>query len=141
MLFISCQKLFLFLRYLNFCLDFLVMQKNGLIRKLRLISEYMASQTGYQQLQCIYYPMSQIREIFFFKNHLENEAGYAIEINFITSQAVDPEICSVLIFFKKIWDQIFDHILRTLFCLIVGRRSNCKFWENNSQINLIIIRE
>ena len=40
MLFISPQKLFLFSRYLNFCLDFLVMQKNDLIRKMRLISKF-----------------------------------------------------------------------------------------------------
>ena len=30
---ISPKNLFLFLRFLNFCLDFLVMQKNDLIRK------------------------------------------------------------------------------------------------------------
>ena len=33
MLFISSRKLFLLSRYLCFCLDFLVMWKNGLIRK------------------------------------------------------------------------------------------------------------
>ena len=38
MLLISPQKLFLFSRYLSFCLDFLVLQQNGLIRKIRLIS-------------------------------------------------------------------------------------------------------
>ena len=35
--FISPQKLFSFSRYLNICLDVLVMNKNGLIRKMRLI--------------------------------------------------------------------------------------------------------
>ena len=48
MLFISPSKLFLFSRYLNFCLDFLVMSKNALIRKTRLISKFMTSQPGYQ---------------------------------------------------------------------------------------------
>ena len=48
MLFISCKKLFLFSRCLYFCLGFLVMYNNGLIRKLRLISKFMTSQTGHQ---------------------------------------------------------------------------------------------
>ena len=30
--------------YFNFCLDFLVMQKNGLIRKIRLAVKFMTSQ-------------------------------------------------------------------------------------------------
>ena len=46
MLFISHQKLFLFSRYLNFCLDFLVMQQNGLLRKIRLVSTFTTSQPG-----------------------------------------------------------------------------------------------
>ena len=37
---------FSFWRYLNFYLDFLVMQKNGLIRKISLISKFMTSQPG-----------------------------------------------------------------------------------------------
>ena len=35
-----------FSRYLSFCLDFLVMYENGLIRKIRLISEFMMSRPG-----------------------------------------------------------------------------------------------
>ena len=38
------DELFLFSRYLIFCLDFLV--KNNLIRKIRLISKFMTSQPG-----------------------------------------------------------------------------------------------
>ena len=49
MLFISRQKLFSFSRYLSFCLDFLVMQQNGLIRKIRLILSFITSQSGYQR--------------------------------------------------------------------------------------------
>ena len=41
MLFISPQKLFSFSRYLSFCLDFLVMYRNGLIKKIKLISNFM----------------------------------------------------------------------------------------------------
>ena len=40
------QKLFSFSRYLIFSLDFLVMYRNGLIRKIRLISNFMTSQFG-----------------------------------------------------------------------------------------------
>ena len=36
--------LFLFSKFLNFCLDFLVKKKNRLIKKIRLISKHMASQ-------------------------------------------------------------------------------------------------
>ena len=44
MLFILPEKLFSFPRYLNSCLDFSVIYKNGLIRKITLISKIMASQ-------------------------------------------------------------------------------------------------
>ena len=49
MLFIP-QKLFLFLRYLNNCLDFLIMQQNDLIKKIILISNFVTSQTGSQTM-------------------------------------------------------------------------------------------
>ena len=44
MFFISSYKLFFFSRYLNFCLNFLVVQKNGMIRKIKLIAKFMTSQ-------------------------------------------------------------------------------------------------
>ena len=50
MFFISPFKLFLFARNLNFCLDFLVMYKNHLIRKIRLILKFMTSQPGHQTI-------------------------------------------------------------------------------------------
>ena len=50
MLIISHRKLFLFSRYLSFCLDFLVMQQNGLIRKIRLLSNFMMSQPSEQAI-------------------------------------------------------------------------------------------
>ena len=46
MLFISCEKLFSFSRYLWFCLDFLACRKNGLIRKIGLTSKFMTSEPG-----------------------------------------------------------------------------------------------
>ena len=44
------SNLFSFSRYLNFCLDFLIMQQNNLIRKIRLISNFMTSQPGQQTI-------------------------------------------------------------------------------------------
>ena len=37
---------FIFVLKLSFCLDFLVMYRNGLIKKIRLISNFMASQSA-----------------------------------------------------------------------------------------------
>ena len=53
MLFISREKLFSFSRYFfksKYIFDFLVMFKNGLIRKIRLISKFMTSQSGKQAI-------------------------------------------------------------------------------------------
>ena len=44
------SNLFSFSRYLNFCLDFLIMQQNNLIRKIRLSSNFMTSQPGQQTI-------------------------------------------------------------------------------------------
>ena len=41
--FISLQKLFSFSKYLSFGLDFLVMYRNGLIKKIKLTSNFMTS--------------------------------------------------------------------------------------------------
>ena len=46
--FLSCQKVFPFLKYFYFCPEFLVMLKNGLIRKLWLISKFSVPQTEQQ---------------------------------------------------------------------------------------------
>ena len=43
-------SLFVLKRYLNFCFDFLFMEKNGLIRKIRLISNFMTSQPRKQTI-------------------------------------------------------------------------------------------
>ena len=48
MLFISPQRLFSFSRYLSFCLNFLLMYRNDLMKKIRLISNFMTSQAGQQ---------------------------------------------------------------------------------------------
>ena len=97
MFFILCFKLFSFFRYLHFFPDFLVMQ-NGLIRKLRLISKFMTSQTG-QRVMTIHILSNFSRSIcdqsmkfgqltkcnvriFSLKNHAENEAGELAQIFF-----------------------------------------------------------
>ena len=41
-------KAHLFIRYLNFCIDFLARLENGWIRKLRLVSRFMTSHTWQQ---------------------------------------------------------------------------------------------
>ena len=56
MLLISPQKLFSFSRYLSFRREFLVMQQNGLDRKIRLISGFMTSQLGYQTIAIHIFP-------------------------------------------------------------------------------------
>ena len=50
MLFISTQKLFSFSRYLRSCLNDLVMQRNGLIKKIRSIPKFITSQPGKQAI-------------------------------------------------------------------------------------------
>ena len=52
----TLKKLFSFSKYLSFCLDFLVMCKNGLIRKVRLILKFMTSQPGYQTIAILILP-------------------------------------------------------------------------------------
>ena len=49
-LYFTLKKLFSFSKYLSVCLDFLVMQKNGLIRKTWLISNSITSQLGSQTI-------------------------------------------------------------------------------------------
>ena len=49
-------KALFFFRCLNFCPDFLVMYKNCLIRKLRLISKFMTSHTGQQIITIRIFP-------------------------------------------------------------------------------------
>ena len=69
-------KVFLFLRYLHFCPDFLVMQKNGLIRKLSLISKFMTSQSG-QQINAMHVLPNISRS----KGHQTMKFGQLIEYN------------------------------------------------------------
>ena len=57
-LFISSSKLFWFSRHLNFCLDFLVMSKNCLIRNMRLIPYLWRHNLVNKQLQYTYCPTS-----------------------------------------------------------------------------------
>ena len=70
MLFISCKKLFLFLRYLHFC-------ANELIRKLRLISKFMTSQAE-QQMIIIMNILSNISKL---KGNQSMKIGRLMEYN------------------------------------------------------------
>ena len=104
----------MFLRYLH--LDFLVSWKNSLIRKLRLISEFMTWQTG-QQIVTMHILLNISRS----KGNQIMKFGQTWEIvreilsNYITFRTVDPERCSVWIFYKKVWDQFPYHILCMIF--------------------------
>ena len=55
MLFISCEKLFSFLRYFHICPEVLLMQKAAL-KKLKLIAKLMASQNGQQIIAILILP-------------------------------------------------------------------------------------
>ena len=82
MLFILPSNLFSFSRYLNFCVDILVIKKNALIRKISL----WCHNPGHKQLEYTYCPVSQevkairqhkmrhniIRQTFFLKNQTQN---------------------------------------------------------------------
>ena len=57
MIFILPYKVFSFSSHLNFCLDFLVMQKKKL-NKIRLISKLMTSNLVNKQLKETYCPIS-----------------------------------------------------------------------------------
>ena len=74
MLFISPQKLLLFSRYLSFCLDILVMYQNGLIKKLRLVSNFMTSQPGKQTI-----PIHMLLNISRSKGNQKMKFGHLIE--------------------------------------------------------------
>ena len=41
--------------------------------------------------------------------------GQTIKTNFITFQTERSGICSILIFYKRVWDQFLHHILRMIF--------------------------
>ena len=76
MLFISPQKLLLFSSYLIFFLNFMVMQQNDLIRKTRLFSNFVTSQSGLQ-LILIYILPNTLRK----KRNQIMKFGLLIEYN------------------------------------------------------------
>ena len=76
MLLISLQKLFLFSRYLSFYREFLVMQQNGLNRKIRLISGFMTSQLDCQTIAIHIFPnisRSKDNQTMTFSQLIEND--------------------------------------------------------------------
>ena len=85
-LFISCWKFLSFLRYLHFGPDFLVMLKNGLIRKRGLIAKFMTSQTG-----------QQIITIFILPNISRSKGKHAMKIG----QLIDCKVRNI--FLEKLY--------------------------------------
>ena len=76
MLFIPLWKLFSFSRYLSFCLDFLVMQKNNLIRKIRLTSNFVTSRSSSQTMA-----IQMLINISISKGNQKMKFGELIEFN------------------------------------------------------------
>ena len=54
----TLEALFI-VKIFKFCLDFLVIYKNGLIKKIRLVSKFMRQNLVNKQLQYTYCPVSQ----------------------------------------------------------------------------------
>ena len=91
----TLQKLFSFSRYLNFCLDFLVTYKNGLIRKLRLISKFMTSQPGKQTIAIhVLHNISRSRD------YQRVKFGHFVEYNMTNTSL-----------YHKIWYRNYSQIL------------------------------
>ena len=98
MLFISPSELFTFSRYLSFCHDFLVIYKNGLIRKIRLISKFMkqlnaihilpniSRSKGVQKMKFGALIEHNMRNIFFWKCHTQNLVEKLFPDSFLKNQ-------------------------------------------------------
>ena len=98
MLFISSEKLLYFSRYLSFCLDFSVIYQNGLIKKIRLTSNFMISHPGQQTVVIRIFPnilinkgnqtmkLGQLTECnmrnIFLKNYTQNMVEKLVQILF-----------------------------------------------------------
>ena len=98
MLFISSEKLLYFSRYLSFCLDFSVIYQNGLIKKIRLTSNFMMSHPGQQTVVIRIFPnilinkgnqtmkLGQLTECnmrnIFLKNYTQNMVEKLVQILF-----------------------------------------------------------
>ena len=167
MFFISSEELFSFTRYINFCLDVSVLQKELLTQKDKVnfknydvtnwltnisntyIAQYFTKQKQLDnENQSVHRFIT--REIFFFKNHEENLLGelvpdfflffkktlyvmkasglqlsfnifrqpstsHTVKLNCIKFQTIDPQICSILNFQKRVWEQFNYHILCMIF--------------------------
>ena len=130
MLFISVQKLFLFSRYLNFCLDFLVVQQNNLIRKIRLISNFMTSRSkGNQTMkfgQLIEYNM---RNIFLEKSYTKCDGKTSprpfsrkLKLGISLDQQSNKfyTVCFYCILHSGLWECIKTKLQNTCFYLILS---------------------
>ena len=159
MFFISLLKALVVLKIFKFYPDFLVIQENCLIKKLRLILKLMTSHTGKQMITIYILPnisrsngsqkmkFGQLIENNMINNCIQRLCrkgkfqtsqflkklyirskqvvrtsfliyigrpllGHALKTNCTTFQATDPEMCSILVFQKRIRDQLPHHILQ-----------------------------
>ena len=74
--FYFASKAFPLSRYLSFCLDFFVLYQNGLVKKIRLISNFLTSQTGKQTFAIHILPIISRR-----KSNQTMKFGQLIECN------------------------------------------------------------
>ena len=69
---------------------------------------------GNQTMKCCQLIEYSVRNIFLKKSCRKVDRWTLVDVNFITFQTVDRELCSVFSFYKGIWDQPLCHI----FCII-----------------------
>ena len=145
MRFIYFQKLFLFSRCLNFCVDFLAMQEKRLHQKDKINFKTYDVTSKLNQVRY----QNMTRQTFFFKNHAENETGRVykkalhevkvsdLQLNFnafrqsstwhtrkhncLKIQTINPETGSILSFQKIMWEYYMHHIL----CIVFRKKFHC----------------
>ena len=125
MLFILSQKLSSFSRYLNFCVEFLAVWKKRLDQKKDKVNSFFQKSFRNEAGRLV-------PELFLlFKKALYEIKASGLQISFnifwqsltwrtiktdcIKLQTIDPEISSILIFQKTIWEQYLRVILDMVF--------------------------
>ena len=120
------------MRYLYLYLAFLFMQKNGLIRMLRLIpmlrklpgegDQFLRPLFAF--LINLYVRQKQVVNILILIYFGRPPLGHAIKTNFVTFQVVDLDLCSILIYYKRVQDQLLHQILCMIFKTTISEGQN-----------------
>ena len=72
-------------------------------------------QTSFCFLKKALYEVKASRLQFSFSIFRQPLTWHATKANSINLQTIDLEICSILIFYKRVWEQFLYHILRMIF--------------------------